>query len=91
MYAIGNIKIIKAGNFWRKFCGFMLKKDAGCGLLFENCACVHTFFMRFDIDVLFLDKNGKTVQIKENVKPWRIVMPVKGAVSILEIPSKLNK
>ena len=91
MNAIENIKIIKAGSFWQRFRGFMMKKSADYALLFENCSSVHTFFMRFDIDVLFIDKNGKALKIKENIKPWRIVMPVKGAVSILEIPSYLNK
>ncbi|MCL2798909.1 MAG: DUF192 domain-containing protein [Endomicrobia bacterium] len=85
-----NIKIVKAESFWQRFRGFMLKKDADYALLFENCSCIHTFFMLFNIDVLFLDKNGKTLKIKENVKPWRIAMPVKDAVSIIEIPSKLT-
>jgi uncharacterized membrane protein (UPF0127 family) len=45
--------------------------------------------MRFNIDVVFLNKEEEIIKITKNVKPWRIVLPVKGAVSILEIPSGL--
>ncbi|MCL2484898.1 MAG: DUF192 domain-containing protein [Endomicrobia bacterium] len=91
MNIIENIKIVQAKTFWQRFYGFMLKKDADYALLFQNCSSVHTFFMRFNIDVLFIDKNDKVIKVKNNVKPWRIVMPVKNAVSIIEIPSSLNK
>ena len=86
-----NLKIIKNRGFWQKFSGFMLKKSAGYALLFENCSSVHTFFMRFKIDIVFLDKDGNILSVKKNVKPWRIVLPVKRAYSILEIPSSFNE
>ena len=79
------LEIIKACGFWAKFAGFMLKKDANYGLLFENCRSVHTFFMRFNLDIAFFDKNNRLIAVKRNVKPWRIVLPVKEAVSILEV------
>ena len=85
------MKIVKADTFFLRFAGFMFKKKADCALLFENCRSVHTFFMRFDLDIIFLDKNGQIVETKKNVKPWRIVLPVKNAVSILEIPSSLGR
>jgi uncharacterized membrane protein (UPF0127 family) len=84
------MKIVKANNFFLRFAGFMFQKNPDYALLFENCASVHTFFMRVDLDIVFLDKNGQIVKSRKNVKPWRIVFPVKNAVSILEIPSFLN-
>jgi uncharacterized membrane protein (UPF0127 family) len=84
------MKIVKADNFFLRFAGFMFKKKPYYALLFENCKSVHTFFMRFDLDIVFLDKNGQALKSKKNVRPWRIVFPVKNAVSILEIPSFLN-
>lgn len=81
------IKIVKACGFWRRFTGFMFQKSADYVMLFENCTSVHTFFMRFNLDIAFLDKNNKVVAVKKNVKPWRVVMPVKNAVSIVEVPA----
>ena len=41
------------------------------GLLIEHCNCIHTFFMRYAIDATFLDKDGKTIKVVRNIKPWR--------------------
>jgi uncharacterized membrane protein (UPF0127 family) len=84
------MKIVKANSFYLRFLGFMFKKSPDYALSFENCKIVHTFFMRFNLDIVFFDKNGNIIKTKKNVKPWRIVLPVKNAVSILEIPSLLN-
>ncbi|MDR1941825.1 MAG: DUF192 domain-containing protein [Endomicrobium sp.] len=84
------VTIKKADSFFKKFAGFMLKRRPDYAILFENCSRVHTFFMRFNLDILFLDSKGAVAAIKKNVKPWRIVLPVKNAVSILEIPSYLS-
>jgi len=84
------IKIKKAEGFWLRFAGFMLKRSPDYALLFQNCSSVHTFFMRFNLTLVFLDKNYRIVSVKSNVKPWRIVLPVKNACSILEIPSKIS-
>ncbi|MDR1952627.1 MAG: DUF192 domain-containing protein [Elusimicrobiota bacterium] len=85
------MKIKTANSFFDKFFGFMFKKNADYAILFINCFSVHTFFMRFDIDVIFLDKKGNIVYIKKNVRPWRIVPPVRNAAHILEIPANLLK
>ena len=41
-------------------------------LLIYPCNSIHTFFMKFPIDVAFLDKNNKVVKIVANIKPWRL-------------------
>jgi uncharacterized protein len=41
-------------------------------LLIYPCNSIHTFFMKFPIDVAFLDKNHKVVKIVENIQPWRL-------------------
>ena len=43
----------------------------GTGMLIPRCNCIHTFFMRFAIDATFLDKDGNTVKVVRNIKPWR--------------------
>lgn len=45
---------------------------ASCALMLEPCAAVHTAFMRFAIDVVFLDREGYAVKIVRNLAPWRI-------------------
>ena len=84
------IKIVKAKGFWLRFAGFMLKREPEYALFFQDCSSVHTFFMRFNLTLIFLDKNYEIVAVKSDVKPWRIVLPVKNAVSILEMPSKIS-
>ncbi len=44
---------------------------AGEGLWIRPAASVHTLFMRFSIDVVFLDRDGIVVAIAASVRPWR--------------------
>ena len=46
---------------------------------------IHTFFMRFPIDLVFLDRSNQIVRIVPNVKPWRLTAPLFGARAVLEI------
>ncbi|WP_405269079.1 DUF192 domain-containing protein [Methanobrevibacter sp.] len=80
-----NIKIINANSFFKRFKGLMLKKDIDFAILFYNLkdSCVHTHFMRFEIDVYFLDKD-KIVFEKATLKPWKFHKPKKRATYILE-------
>lgn len=43
----------------------------GEGMLILRCNCIHTFFMRFPIDAVFLDKEDRVVRIVRNIQPWR--------------------
>ncbi len=58
------------------------------GLLITQCKQVHTFFMRFPIDVLFLDKSKKVIG-KETLKPWRVSKIHFKADSVIEIQAGL--
>ena len=55
-----NIKIRYADTYFKRFKGLMGKKDIDFGLLFCNLkdSSIHTHFMRFDIDIYFLDKEN---------------------------------
>jgi uncharacterized membrane protein (UPF0127 family) len=59
----------------------------GEGLLITPCRGVHTCGMRFTIDVLALDETGRIVDAVEELAPWRIRLPRRGAVSVLELPA----
>lgn len=80
-----NIKIINANSFFKRFKGLMLKKDIDFAILFYDLkdSRIHTHFMRFDIDVYFLDKN-KVVFEKATLNPWKSYKPKKQATYILE-------
>src|SRR5215470_1799235 len=42
------------------------------GLLLSPCIAVHTAFMRFPIDVVFVDRDGRAVRVAPQVRPWRM-------------------
>jgi uncharacterized protein len=59
---------------------------AGVGLLIPCCRSVHTFGMRFDLDLLFLDSEGRVLEIRRSV-PARRMVRCPAADSVLELPS----
>ena len=64
-----------AQNPFTRIVGLLLKKSVSEneGLVINPCNSVHTFFMRFPIDVLFVNKRNEIIACYENVKPWRIL------------------
>jgi uncharacterized protein len=48
---------------------------------------VHTWGMRFAIDVLALDEAGKVIDCVSNLKPWRLRLPRRGTAGVLELPA----
>jgi uncharacterized membrane protein (UPF0127 family) len=57
----------------------------GEGLWIVPCEAVHCFFMKFTIDVVFLDKKLRVVKVRPSLKPWRIAGCLR-AHSVLELP-----
>lgn len=62
------------------------RADAGPGLLFPRCASVHTFGMRFALDVYFLDAEDQVLAVHRRVPPNRLLWH-RGARKVLEVPS----
>ena len=79
------MRIILADTFLKRFKGLMFKKNFENGLLFTNLtdSSIHTLFMRFEIDVYFMNEN-KIIFEKTTLKPWRFYKPKKQAKYILE-------
>jgi uncharacterized protein len=65
---------------------FLSSERAGAGLLIRGCRSVHTFGMRFDLDVLFLDSEGRVLEVRRSVRAGRILR-CPAADSVLELPS----
>lgn len=80
-------KIIIADKFWIRMRGLMGRRDLeeNEGLLLVPCNAVHMMFMRFPIDVIFLDKEFVVVKIIGNLKPWRTSPIVHKAFQTVEL------
>ncbi len=69
----------------------------GEGMWIEPCNSIHTFFMRFPIDVLYLARNPldsenpgaeyQVLKISSEVAPWRLHFPIWKATAVLELPA----
>ena len=77
-----------AGGFRARLLGLgrLPREQAGSGLLIPRCASVHTFGMRFALDLVFLDRHGRPLSIRRGVPPRRFAWQ-RGAAAVLEIPS----
>lgn len=63
---------------------------AGSGMLFVSSLplmWMHMFFMRFPIDIIFLDRHGRVLRICHNLRPWRLSPIVWRARKALELPA----
>lgn len=59
----------------------------GWGLLIPRCSSIHTFGMRFALDVAFLDRDGRVLRRVEAVPPRRVLW-CRGAAAVLELPAQ---
>ena len=58
----------------------------GEGLLLRPASSIHTFFMRFPIDAVFLDRGLRVLGISDELRPWRAASR-RGAHAVLELPA----
>lgn len=56
-------------------------------MLFPRCHSIHTFFMRFPVDIACLDLNHRVIRVMPGVRPWRVVAGGRRTHSILELPA----
>ena len=59
----------------------------GEGLWITPCRGVHTCGMRFSIDIVALNRSGEVVDVVTGMRPWRIRLPRRGVVGVLELPA----
>lgn len=91
------MKIIKvdqvkyADTFFSRLIGYMFQSlpDQTEVKIFENCNSIHTFNMKFKLDVLFLDSQNKVIKCALGVPKRRILPSVKGACKVVETPEGL--
>jgi hypothetical protein len=63
------------------------REQAGAGLLLPRCRSVHTFGMRFALDLVFLDREGRPCATRRGLPPRRFAFEP-SAVAVLELPSR---
>ncbi len=79
----------EARTFWDRGRGLMLQGSFphGAALVINPCSSIHMFFMRFPIDVLYLDSHDRVVRVQYGIKPWRTgPLWTRGAKYVIELP-----
>jgi uncharacterized protein len=64
---------------------FLDRSTVGPGLLIPRCRSVHTFGMRFPLDLYFLGRGAEVVGVRLGVRPWRVAGH-RGGDAVLELP-----
>jgi uncharacterized membrane protein (UPF0127 family) len=81
--------ITAADSFLKKLFGLVfsapLKESEG--LLINNCSSIHTFWMRYPIDVIFLDSGNRVIKFFKDLKPFRVTPFIRGAIKTVELKS----
>lgn len=81
------LEILIADSFFTRLAGLMFRKPlpAVTGLLLAPCNSVHMCFMRFAIDVVYLDERHNVIKVVKNLKPWTGVSICRKAWAALEL------
>jgi uncharacterized protein len=59
--------------------------EPGCAMLIAPCSSIHTWFMRFPIDVIFVARDGRVLKTRAAMPPWRLAV-APGAYAVVELP-----
>lgn len=81
--------VMIADSFFKRLKGLMFTKELlpQSSLYIYPCREIHTFFMNYNIDVLYLDIKNIVVAIDEDMRPGKIGRHIKNAVAVVELPS----
>ena len=82
-----------ANTHFTRFMGLMFRKglEENCGLILDPCNQIHTFHMRFPIDVVTIDKDNIILDIFEAVEPWKVKPVVKNGKKVIELDAFVAK
>jgi uncharacterized membrane protein (UPF0127 family) len=73
----------------RRLVGLIGRREfaPGSALMIPACGQVHTFLVRFPIDVIFLDAENRILCVEANVRPYRVTKTCPGARMAIELPA----
>jgi uncharacterized membrane protein (UPF0127 family) len=60
--------------------------ETGRAMLIAPCSSIHTWFMRFSIDVIFVARDGRVLKTRAAMPPWRLAV-APGAYAVVELPA----
>ena len=82
-------KVATAESFWQRLTGLLARPPLaeGDGLLICPCRAVHTWFMPYPIDVVFVDSTWRVQAVVENMRPYHLSPMVRKAEMVLELPA----
>ncbi len=81
--------VLTAESFFSRLKGLLGRKSLELNhtLWIKDCRSIHTWFMQFSIDVIFVDDGLVVRKTFEDLKPWRMTMPAWRATSVFEFPA----
>lgn len=81
-------RVARASTWWSRLRGFIGRPEPrqGEGILLVRCDAIHTWWMAFALDVLFLDERGRVLDVVRSLAPWKGIRRVPGARYVLEVP-----
>ncbi|WP_246943550.1 DUF192 domain-containing protein [Bacillus pinisoli] len=79
----------RAYSFFKRLQGLMFSKELpqGCGLHLKPCQSIHTYFMNYPIDVVFVNQQLEVVGIVESISPSKATKVYRSAKSVFELPA----
>lgn len=82
-----------ARTLWARGRGLLGRRRLadGEGLIIAPCNSIHTWFMRFPIDVIFVDNNGRILKTADTVKPFRFAAVFHRHAAVIELPAGMIK
>src|SRR5574338_753592 len=78
-----------ASSFIDRFLGLMMRKriEDGGGLLLTRSSSIHSFWMRFRFDAVFVDRDNRVTKVVPSMRQWWIAFGGRGARDVIELPA----
>lgn len=85
---VTGVRVYRASTFISRAVGLLFARPLrrGEGLWISPCGSLHTFGMRYGIDIVFLDGKGRVIARRAHLKPRRVAL-CRGAKCVLELPA----
>jgi|GEM_PF-230799 len=82
-------RVVPATTFWSRLRGYIGRPPPkqGDGILLVPCDAIHSWWMSFELDVLFLDDRGRVLELVRSLRPWKRTWKVAGSRYVLEVPA----
>jgi uncharacterized membrane protein (UPF0127 family) len=78
-----------ASSFIDRFMGLMMRRqiEDGGGLLLTRSSSIHSFWMRFRFDAVFIDRDNRVTKIVPSMRQWWVAFGGRGARDVIELPA----